>query len=125
MSETPKARAKRLMDGYKLTIDQWEIVDAHQEHKCFICGEPQKSGKRLATDHDHVTGLYRGHLCSFCNKIIGFVDRFWSADGVIRAFMYLKNPPASEALGYNHYGYPGRVNTKKHRKMLKRLKKLS
>ena len=33
---------------------------------------------------------------------------------------YLKYPPATTALGYAHYGYPGKVNTKRHRAMLKR-----
>jgi hypothetical protein len=27
------------------------------------------------------------------------------------------------ALGYKHYGYPGKVNTKKHRAMLRKLRK--
>lgn len=124
MSESEKARARRLMDMFKLTPEQWDIVDAFQKHVCFICGRPQKSGKRLATDHDHATGLFRGLLCSFCNKIIGFIDRFWSSAAVLRANEYLYDPPASRALGHDHYGWPGRVTTKKHRKMLKRLKKI-
>jgi hypothetical protein len=125
MRETEKARSKRLLDCFKLTIQKWETVDAYQKHVCFICGKAQKSGKRLATDHDHLSGLYRGHLCSFCNKIMGFIDRFWGVAGVIRAFIYLKQPPAVAALGYEHYGWPGRVTTKKHRRMLKRLKRLT
>ena len=124
MSESEKARARRLMDMFKLTLEQWEKVDEYQEHVCYICEKPQKSGNRLNTDHRHSDGLYRGNLCSFCNKIIGLIDRFWTRRAIYRTLDYLRVAPASIALGYEHYGWPGRVTTKKHRKMLKRLKKI-
>lgn len=123
MTESLKARAKRLMDQFKLTIESWEKVDEFQGHVCYICERPQKSGNRLNTDHDHSNGLYRGHLCSFCNKILGLIDRFWTLRALARALDYLLTPPATRALGAPHYGWPGRVSTKKHRKMLKRLAK--
>lgn len=121
--ESLKARAQRLMDMFKLTPDKWEKVDEFQGRVCFICQKPQKSGNRLNTDHRHSDGLYRAHLCSFCNKIIGLIDRFWDILCLQRVLEFYRNPPAVQALGYEHFGWPGRVTTKKHRKMLKQLKK--
>ncbi len=42
---------------------------------CDCCGSPdprRKSG--FIGDHDHQTGLYRGHLCQPCNLIVGCID---------------------------------------------------
>lgn len=35
---------------------------------CELCGRP---GKRIVFDHDHVTGKFRGWLCSSCNSVLG------------------------------------------------------
>lgn len=130
--ENEKARAKRLMDNFKLTIDKWETVNAHQGKVCALCGRPCHTGKRLATDHSHLDGLFRGLLCAQCNPILGKLENAWVRLGmhkqesvtfiefVALVASYLKTPPATVALGYAHYGYPGKVNTKKHRLMLRR-----
>jgi hypothetical protein len=44
-------------------------------------------------------------------------------DLLIAAVAYLQDPPARKALGRIHYGWPGRIGTKKHRKMLAKLRK--
>lgn len=38
---------------------------------CEICGGPPRGKKSLVLDHDHVTGIFRGWLCSPCNMGIG------------------------------------------------------
>lgn len=133
--ENDKARAKRLMDGFKLTIEKWETVNTYQRRVCALCGRPCHTGKRLATDHAHLDGLFRGLLCAQCNPILGKLENAWVRLGmhkqdsvtlvefVRRLLAYLQMPPATSALGYPHYGYPGKVNTKKHRLMLRRLAK--
>lgn len=130
--ENQKARAKRLMDNFKLTIEKWETVNTYQHGVCALCSRPCHTGKRLATDHSHLDGLFRGLLCAQCNPILGKLENAWVRLGmhkqanvtfiefVALVASYLKFPPATTALGYAHYGYPGKVNTKKHRLMLRR-----
>lgn len=133
--ENQKARAKRLMDGFKLTIEKWETVNTHQRGLCALCGRPCHTGKRLATDHSHLDGLFRGLLCAQCNPILGKLENAWVRLGmhkqdavtfvqfILRLAKYIHEPPATVALGYSHYGYPGKVNTKKHRLILRKLAK--
>jgi hypothetical protein len=133
--ENEKSRAKRLMDGFKLTIEKWERVNSYQGGVCALCGRSCHTGKRLATDHSHLDGLFRGLLCAQCNPILGKLENAWVRLGmhkqtsvtfvefVSRLLGYVQAPPATTALGYEHFGYPGKVNTKKHRLMLRRLAK--
>ena len=44
-----------------------------QQGLCGICGEENRSGHRLAVDHDHTTGRVRGLLCHRCNTAIGLL----------------------------------------------------
>ena len=55
-----------------------------QEGKCAIC----KEIKNLCVDHCHVTGKFRGMLCSPCNSALGFLkDSFFN---LIRAADYIR-----------------------------------
>lgn len=129
-----RARAKRLMDNYRLTVAQWDTVYTFQNGLCPGCGQPSVK-KRPDTDHDHEDGLFRGLLCSKCNPILGKFENAYVRTGHSKAGIvtkaqlllnlahYLLDPPATKALGEKHYGYRGRIGTKNHRKMLKRLKK--
>jgi len=128
--ESLKARAKRLWDMFILTLEKWEILQRFQNDLCWICkGAPCR--RRLATDHDWVTGEVRGLLCHRCNTILGKIEKPgrsgqpWTMEELERAVEYKKNPPARLAWGAPHIGWPGSVTTKKHRKMLKRLAKNS
>ncbi len=102
------------------------MIAAYQHSLCFVCRKVQKSGKRLATDHDHRidgTGLVRGLLCSTCNRALGRIERSWSKDTDItlmleRLVEFLRNPPAVRALGREIHTFPGRFGTKRHKKFL-------
>ena len=135
MRDQIKARAKYLKDNYKLTIEQWDIIAAFQGYVCFACGQPNKDGRRLATDHRHSDGLIRGLLCAKCNALLGKLENAFVRYGlhkiegitliglVSRLLLYLRCPPATQALGLEIFGYPGKTGTKKHRKLLKRIAK--
>ncbi len=38
---------------------------------CEICGFPETKKPRLAIDHCHKTGVFRGLLCGMCNQMLG------------------------------------------------------
>lgn len=42
-----------------------------QGEKCAVCKEGCSTGRRLAVDHDHDTGITRGLLCFPCNVSLG------------------------------------------------------
>jgi hypothetical protein len=128
-----KARAKRLMDNYKLTAAQYDTIYSHQGGACYACQQPEPvAGRRLAVDHDHANGLIRGLLCSRCNPVLGKLERAFVRFGLSKILgltvtvwlsrmgRYVDTEPATKALGYQHFGYPGRVGTKAHRKRVRK-----
>ena len=80
-------RWSNLKKLYGLTKDDYQWLLEKQGFKCAICG-CQQSEKMLAVDHDHVTGLVRGLLCSPCNAGLGSLGD--SVTGLKRAIDYLK-----------------------------------
>jgi Recombination endonuclease VII len=124
------------MDNYKLTVEQYDRILAFQSGVCYGCGQAEPvTGRRLSVDHDHDTGLVRGLLCSRCNPIIGKLENAYKRYGLgkveglnvkilaIRIADYLWQPPATKALGMEHFGYSGRTGTKTHRARLRRERK--
>ena len=135
-TQKEKARAKRLMDNYKLTVEMFDAIEAYQDYKCYACGQPEKvPGRHLSVDHDWLTGLIRGLLCSRCNPILGKIERAYIrfalaktlgpdlSKWVSRLANYLLSPTATSALGHPHFGYKGQVGTKAHRARVRKEKK--
>lgn len=63
---------------------------------CDICHRPEtqmRAGvvRKLNKDHDHITGEWRGLLCSRCNKAIGLFSD--NVELLKRAIEYLEDPP--------------------------------
>lgn len=55
---------------------------------CEICGLKDRVGRRLALDHDHGTGAFRGWLCGHCNLGIGMLGD--DTIGLRKALHYLE-----------------------------------
>lgn len=61
-------------------LDYLSLLDS-QDNKCAICNEEESAPnvhkkdqkRRLALDHDHLTGQIRGFLCYRCNTTLGKV----------------------------------------------------
>jgi hypothetical protein len=78
------SREIRLRKIYKITESDYKAMLRAQRGRCYICRRlPEcqrkinpKVKKRLAIDHDHVTGRVRGLLCSACNFAIGKFENY-------------------------------------------------
>lgn len=123
LTKAKKAKNARLRREYHITLEQWEKVWKFQDKGCAICrGSISKKGKPLviSTDHNHTSGELRGLLCWRCNKGIAvFQD---DPDWLFRASEYLKKPVFEKVFGHKFYTAPGKVGTKKRRKLLKNFK---
>lgn len=71
--QTRNQRAYTLNYKYGITEEQYDQLLEKQNHCCAICDKHStESSKRLAVDHDHVTGEIRGLLCDYCNyRVVG------------------------------------------------------
>jgi hypothetical protein len=113
------ARAGRLAAIFNLTVDEYDVILAHQGGRCAICGRPPKADKRLAVDHDHQTGYVRGLLCFLCNRrVLGAR----SATVLVKTAEYVTNPPARAALGRDVIapGRPAKVRRARKRRPARR-----
>ena len=62
-------REKYLLKKYGITVAQYNQLLKKQHNCCAIClKEASSFTKRLAVDHDHITGEIRGLLCTYCNR---------------------------------------------------------
>lgn len=82
------ARERHLLKSYGITLDQYDELLQKQDYRCFICQKPETEfSKRLAVDHNHVTGEIRGLLCNYCNHRV--VGRHRDPDLIKRLYDYL------------------------------------
>lgn len=81
------------MEKYGLVPEQYYQLLRYQDYRCAICRtHKNRFKKRLAVDHDHVTGKVRGLLCYYCNRYV--VGRHRRPELLAAAAEYLRNPPA-------------------------------
>jgi len=117
---TPRERRLAL---FNLTPADYDRILEHQGGVCAICRRPPKPGKRLAVEHRHRDGLVRGLVCWACNQLIAALEAV-CPHRMAEVTAYLAGyGPATEALGALRYGLPGRSNTKKQRRLYRKLKR--
>jgi hypothetical protein len=93
------AHAGRVERTYGITAEEYRALFIAQGGRCYICQRVARS-KRLAVDHDHVTGEVRGLLCADsergCNHaILGNIRDVEMARRIVK---YLEAPPARSVL---------------------------
>jgi hypothetical protein len=84
---------------YNLTPEAYRKIWDEQDGKCPITGKELDTGtgKRPHIDHDHVSGHVRGIVSAYANtRLIGRL-RYWVTAQNLAD--YLKEPPATRALG--------------------------
>lgn len=66
----------KLFRTFGITLEQYNKKLEEQSGCCIICGKtPEQNKKRLAVDHNHVTGENRDLLCNNCNVAVGFIEK--------------------------------------------------
>lgn len=103
------ARKRNLRIRHHMTVEQYDELLAFQGGHCYLC--PARGvARKLAVDHDHAVArqlcnhpheescerCWRGLLCSRCNDMLAHVRD--DAGTLIRAKLYLKDPPAQRLL---------------------------
>lgn len=88
---------KRFLKLYfNLSVEDYESMYKAQNGVCAICSDICTSGRRLAVDHCHKTGVIRGLLCGRCNTGLGwFKDR---KDLLEKAIEYLDKSKVKESV---------------------------
>jgi hypothetical protein len=131
VTASEKKRAAHLKQAFDITPIEWDKVSSFQGGVCFCCRR-KPIGKRLSTDHNHTSGLFRGLLCHACNALLGKIENNFkryglhkvpglTVEGVLIALhAYLSDPPAVEALQRQVFGYPGKIGTQAYRKWVKK-----
>jgi hypothetical protein len=74
-----KDKKKYHLREFGLSLVEYNQLVEKQMNRCVICGWQWTEGhKKLAVDHNHVTGKIRGLLCANCNAGLGqFKDNPW------------------------------------------------
>lgn len=72
----PRMRARSLAARYGIDESAYQKFLSQQNGMCAICQKPQASGRRLAVDHCHETGVIRGLLCQACNSRVEKFTRY-------------------------------------------------
>ncbi len=101
-------QADKVRDGllrrlYGITLITYNEMLLRQGNHCGICPktEPGSGRKHWAVDHCHKTKTVRGLLCIKCNSAIGMLGD--DAEGVLRAYRYLRPYNVSSTLIEEHY----------------------
>jgi|ERR1043166_1616143 formate dehydrogenase maturation protein FdhE len=58
-----------------MTPEKYLAMLAEQHGVCAVCQSPPTAHRRLAVDHDHLTGTPRSLLCSVCNALAQDIHR--------------------------------------------------
>lgn len=104
-------RIQKLARQFNLTVEDYETIFNFQGGVCGACKRPPIPGKaRLAVDHNHKTGLIRGLVCAWCNRVMGLLRD--DADRFASMATYLTTPPAVIALNGERFGRLGGVGIK-------------
>ncbi len=101
INDPVKNRITALKRNFNLTPDEYLQLFISQNHACAICKRVIRGKKKnLAVDHDHVTGLVRGLLCTVCNRnLLGIFSESKLIAILESAIAYLKSPPAILVIG--------------------------
>ncbi len=104
LTEAQKASQRRFFaqafKKYGITEQEYRALYKAQGGRCYVCRKASGANRRLAVDHNHLTGEVRGLVCSgsldakTCNRLIAILDRA----AFLRAAAMLSDPPPARAV---------------------------
>ena len=69
------SRWKAIYRTYGITKEEWLQILADQGGLCKLCDKPLPDDlAKIDTDHSHKTGVVRGLMHRYCNKVMAAVD---------------------------------------------------
>ncbi len=87
-----RKRGFKLKFLYGMSTADYDKMYQDQEARCAICGIHQSELKKaLGVDHNHITDVVRGLLCSNCNTAIGKLNSDTDSTLLRRAADYIDN----------------------------------
>jgi hypothetical protein len=92
-------RRRSLLAAFGITLEQYDEMLAAQGGGCAICGRACLTGRALAVDHDHETGVVRALLCVICNRYLGVVENFGTQAGAYLQRYGTGNPVVAAVVG--------------------------
>ena len=113
------AKRARLMLLYRITPEEQDKTEAFQRNDPTLSvlltkGDPKEEAN-LYTDHNHVTGQFRGRLAYLINKALGTMEGTYKerTPQILRALAEYLDYPPSERVGIVRWGLIGRAKSKK------------
>ena len=77
-NQSPKGKFRAwqryLEKNHRITSETYNLILKSQGDVCAICGVAPQADRRHHVDHDHVTNVIRGILCSKCNQALGLLN---------------------------------------------------
>lgn len=108
-----QGRADWILKTYGLTMEDWDVIWKAQGEKCPITGRKPRPGETFHLDHEHrngSSGPVRGIVSPYANtRLIGRLKDPQVAQALAD---YLREPPATKALGHEVIA-PGRPKKKR------------
>jgi hypothetical protein len=82
-----KTREHHLKTKFGMCLANYNMLLLRQGGVCAICSQKCISGRGLAVDHDHDSGVIRGLLCTRCNTALGLMQE--DTDNLMNSVKYL------------------------------------
>lgn len=103
-----------LRRNYGLSLTTYRAMLASQGGVCALCKKPPAAGgKRFSVDHCHKTGFVRGLLCTWCNYVLGMVEKR-GREATAAISEYVANPPG--VLGKRDHMAPVHLRPKRRKR---------
>lgn len=94
-------RTQTLKAKYGIDPLEYDRLFELQGGKCAICKRQSDDELKLFVDHDHVTDIVRGLLCSRCNSCLERIesDRDWGTKAIAYLGVHKSNTNTTKVVG--------------------------